>query len=515
MLVLCFFAPTTAADTLYRSFDDARALGAIDVPRAGGPASLTMLIDGVTGRALTVTTGQPTWSFAFDREPASGADHLQAPNEANADWLIDFHLLACGIPAEPTRVLTIGNPARADRAFAVISIEPTGAWSATLCDGAVTQMYEATVPRQLVADSQWHRIRVHIDRANHLVRFYWNDSCVAMYDLHAFGSLHALGTRDVVTVGDWRMRGAWYFAIDELRIEHSHSIAPPVVDAIAPLRAMPSAARDEVRILTWNLRHGGREDGPDIGVNRVIEIIEGIDPDIICLQESFGSGARIADALGFLLYRSDASLTIMSRFPITEVIRPSRSMLYACAQIALDDQRLLRIVNVSLHHLPDYWTAPLPEGATAEALFAGELPTRVVDMATILRDLAPAVASAGEVPIIVAGAFNSASHLDWTLAQRGAHDGLVVKWPVSRMMMARGFIDVFRQMYPDAGATPGRTWSPRWPSHRPERLDYIYMKGLHLQSVAAAMHDQHRAQWPSDHAAVSATFRWGGNTAAR
>ncbi|MCA9297384.1 MAG: endonuclease/exonuclease/phosphatase family protein, partial [Phycisphaerales bacterium] len=454
LLVLCFVVPAARADTLYRSFDDARDIAAINIDSPDRPVPPTMLIDGVAGRALAVTTGQPTWTFELDREPISGADDLIPSAEPDDDWLLDLHVLARGIPVEPTRILTIGTPSRVNAPFAIIAIEPTGAWSVTLSDGSATLVYEATVPRQFIADAQWHRVRVHVDQTTHLARLYWHEHCVAMYDLSTLGALPDI---ESVTVGDRAMQGAWYFAIDELRIECGQRIAPPAAGAVAASRAVPNELIDDVRVLSWNLWHGGREDGPDIGVLRVIEIIQEIDPDIICLQETFGSGARIADALGFVLYRCDESLTILSRCPIVHVSRSARPALYAVATIALDDHRAVQVVNVSLHHLPDYWTTPLPDGATANALFAGELPTRVVDIATILQDLAPTLAVADDIPIIVAGGFNSASHLDWTEAQRASHDDLVVHWPVSRMMSARGFTDVFRSLWPDAGTMPGRT----------------------------------------------------------
>ena len=51
--------------------------------------------------------------------------------------------------------------------------------------------------------------------------------------------------------------------------------------------------------MTWNIWHGGREDGEKVGPQRVIEVIQESGADIVAMQETYGSGELISDALGF------------------------------------------------------------------------------------------------------------------------------------------------------------------------------------------------------------------------
>ena len=72
-------------------------------------------------------------------------------------------------------------------------------------------------------------------------------------------------------------------------------------------------------------------------------------------------------------------------------------------------------------------------------------------------------------------------------------------------LVEAGLVDAFRVVHPDAGAMPGRTWSPRFTDQMPGRIDYVYFKGP-LTPRDAQVLDQHYAQFPSDHAAVLVRF---------
>jgi endonuclease/exonuclease/phosphatase family metal-dependent hydrolase len=108
--------------------------------------------------------------------------------------------------------------------------------------------------------------------------------------------------------------------------------------------------------------------------------------------------------------------------------------------------------------------------------------------------------------VIVAGDFNSPSHLDWRLDTATRHRGLVVDWPVSLFMQQAGFVDAYRTIHADAMAAPGFTWSPRFEDAWKDRIDFIYTHG-EMTPLTAAVVDLHPPRWPSDHGAVSATLR--------
>jgi endonuclease/exonuclease/phosphatase family metal-dependent hydrolase len=46
--------------------------------------------------------------------------------------------------------------------------------------------------------------------------------------------------------------------------------------------------------MTWNIWHGGKEVGAEVGPKRVAEIIRESGADIIALQETYGSGEWLA-----------------------------------------------------------------------------------------------------------------------------------------------------------------------------------------------------------------------------
>lgn len=62
---------------------------------------------------------------------------------------------------------------------------------------------------------------------------------------------------------------------------------------------MPALKKEEVtfKVMAWNILHGGNDipKGPE----EVIHIIQEIDPDVILMVETYGSGKRIADSLGY------------------------------------------------------------------------------------------------------------------------------------------------------------------------------------------------------------------------
>lgn len=76
----------------------------------------------------------------------------------------------------------------------------------------------------------------------------------------------------------------------------------------------------ELKVMTFNIWHGGRETGEEEGPRRVVDVIRDSGADVVAMQETYGSGARIAEALGYHLYLRSANLSIMSRYPIVDTL---------------------------------------------------------------------------------------------------------------------------------------------------------------------------------------------------
>lgn len=143
--------------------------------------------------------------------------------------------------------------------------------------------------------------------------------------------------------------------------------------------------------------------------------------------------------------------------------------------------------------------------------------------------------------VIIGGDFNEPSHLDWTEETKNMFDrqGLVIPWTVSTLMEKEGFIDTYREIYPNPVTHPGitypadtegvdvkkLTWAPD--SDERERIDFIHYypkEGLTLDNAViwgpnGSISYNERVKdntqdvfeigegiWPTDHKAVLATF---------
>ena len=156
-----------------------------------------------------------------------------------------------------------------------------------------------------------------------------------------------------------------------------------------------------------------------------------------------------------------------------------------------------------LHYLPDFCSDVLVEGITAEVLQKSEWNTRASEIKQVLAEISEKFYGS---QLFVAGDFNCPSHLDWTESARQLHKDLVVEWPVSTQMIKAGFVDSYRSIYPDEKKHFGHTWTPRNPNSWQDRIDYIYYRGCGIRCEGADLLNTHEGKWPSDHAAVCATF---------
>uniref|UniRef100_A0A914WR46 Endonuclease/exonuclease/phosphatase domain-containing protein n=1 Tax=Plectus sambesii TaxID=2011161 RepID=A0A914WR46_9BILA len=130
-------------------------------------------------------------------------------------------------------------------------------------------------------------------------------------------------------------------------------------------------------------------------------------------------------------------------------------------------------------------------------------------------------------PLILAGDFNSPSHLDWTEEMKIEHCDWSFEWPATKLLMSRaGLTDSFRELYPDPKSAPGLTWSTvqkftdlgwGWTVPEPQdRIDMILYSGKRLKPIHSQPYqgkelvrrkpNEFENDYPSDHFAVITDF---------
>lgn len=272
--------------------------------------------------------------------------------------------------------------------------------------------------------------------------------------------------------------------------------------------------RNIIKLLQWNIWNGGAHLGKTEGPNRIKELIRRTNADIITMEEGYGTQTMLADSLGFMMQTASTkdNLAIFSRFPIKG--SPSNAKFISnVATVSLPNNKKILVGNWWLRYAYKHeYTGSYPNiGLDTKEWAAEDKELGAVDAQTNLdKDIDPILQSNPALPVIIAGDFNSGSHLDWTAKAAFLHYGYgSVDFPISRLMLQRGYTDSYRMLYPDEVAYPAGTFAAIYGHMQTSRIDYIYYKGPGLKAkfskiirTAPEIDDV----WPSDHSAVLTTF---------
>jgi endonuclease/exonuclease/phosphatase family metal-dependent hydrolase len=387
-----------------------------------------------------------------------------------------------------------------------ISVLPDGAWTWNAGDGSRRIDHRPESADQGIADGEWHEVGFAIDRGMGVAHLYHDGRRVAMHDLSGVGDLST--DMNAVRFGEFDGLEVADLQVDP-RVVLPEEMAASYTERFGALpRPAPAANWDgrPLKVLAWNIWHGGRRKGRDEGVQRVVEVIEESGADIVLMQETYGSGPRISGRLGFDYFLRSSNLSIMSRFPIHNAHRLYQGFRFGGATIELRPGEHVEVYSLWINHLPSVSSA-LKEGATGEELAVADSKTRGAEIDAALRALHQHLGEGPAIPVLIGGDFNSGSHLDWTAeaAHLPNHMGRVAPWPVSLSMERAGFIDTFRTRHPDPIQEPGLTWSPEFRDSHQDRIDYVYASGGDWRVLESKVLDTHPRGWPSDHAAVLST----------
>lgn len=268
-----------------------------------------------------------------------------------------------------------------------------------------------------------------------------------------------------------------------------------------------SEAGDGLTVMSWNIWHGGREDGDDVGPRRVVDVIRDSGADIVAMQETYGSGEFISEELGFHYQSRGTNLSIHSRYEIIEDISVHEAFNCVGSLIELPDGHRVAFYCVWLPYSNDIW---LPD--VRENLSDDEWQAACQVSQEELQKIADAIEQRlsddryRNVSLIVAGDFNSMSHLDYTAASQDQF-GRAIDWQTSHVLLERGLRDAYRELRPDVDRSRDSTWSPRFPEQEQDRIDYVYYRSSELRANQTEVIREHGVKFPSDHAALTVTYR--------
>lgn len=402
----------------------------------------------------------------------------------------------------------------------MIFSQPSGSWGVNISDGKNSYTYQPTVPRQVINDGNWHQLAFSVNREKEEIWFYLDGENVAIYNTPGLGSFKSKN-RTVIggTDQNWGYgyTGQWTAFngfLDEASITSAYQDYKNIkddYDRFMPPIKLQEKLNSPLRVMAWNIWHGGRKYGKHVGVKRIIETIKEAQPDVVGLIETYGSGEIIADALGYHFYLISSNLSIMSRFPIKETIKAFRPFNFGGAVLDLGNNKELTVLDTWLYHKPSYMKNIVKKEMSPDDFIKEEEGTRHAEVKQILKEIQPILNNSDKTPVIMLGDFNSGSHLDWIDETKNIHYDYTIKWPVSLEMQNARFVDSYRELHINPLLDPGITWSPRAATSSSkfiirDRIDYIFYKGG-LKPIESKVIDYHPIMFPSDHAAVLTVFQ--------
>ena len=288
-----------------------------------------------------------------------------------------------------------------------------------------------------------------------------------------------------------------------------------------------NSERTEFSVLVWNIWHGANNESlNEDGRPHAIGIIKELNPDIVLMVETYGSGKMIADSLNYNFHLiapentapddERINLSIMSRFPLGKRFDFYNHFNIGGIEVFLNDSTKIHAFSTWLNYQP-WEDNPLSLDKIPEELIEWEKSgTRMAEVDTILKGLQPFLEKTDKIPLILGGDFNIWSHLDWQEETKDLHQGLTVDWWTTSMYENAGLTDSYREVHPDAMKHPGITWDQ--PDKKDEhRIDYIFYKGEKIQAVQSVIKKENANDtflingksfmYPSDHGFVLSTFQ--------
>ncbi|HET9725006.1 MAG TPA: endonuclease/exonuclease/phosphatase family protein [Actinomycetota bacterium] len=274
-----------------------------------------------------------------------------------------------------------------------------------------------------------------------------------------------------------------------------------------PLRPEPV----ELGVSTFNIEYGGAH----VSFDKIVQAIRRGGADVVGIEEGQGHIPRLARALGWPFFST--RLQIVSRLPLIDP--PDANGRYVFVETS--PGRVVAIENVHLPSSP-YGPGMARRGSSRAEIVDVERRVRLPEIRPFLR-AGRALVEQG-IPVFLVGDFNSPSWRDWAPEMVGARPQIrfPLRWPVSVAVERSGFVDSYRDIYPDPARDPGLTWwadRPDVPGWDPwkgapqDRIDLVYAAGraeatdsIIVGERGVPWVDRSVRPWPTDHRGVVSTF---------
>lgn len=275
-----------------------------------------------------------------------------------------------------------------------------------------------------------------------------------------------------------------------------------------------------LRVMTFNLWHGGDAVAlpRDTTIKYQLEAIRRAKAEVVGFQEQTTNKSDhqsraqlLADSLGWHCHLIDDSRAVISRYPLAPLEKDGASQA-VFLELPAGDTVVFGVMHLMYTPYEPYDIADgkLKDAGAAEA---SARDARLHQVQAMLDDMA----AYAHHPAILVGDFNEPSCLDWTEQAIGARgDTLLpfaVNWPATALLIDNGFMDAYREVYPDVKDRPGYTWTSveglwRDPEIH-DRIDLIYVSKdgfdvaeARIVGESSPMTDLVIDTWPSDHRAV-------------
>ena len=326
------------------------------------------------------------------------------------------------------------------------------------------------------------------------------------------------------------------------------------------IKVSDQAVSASLKVMQFNIWQEGTS--VTNGLTYIRDVINSVNPDLVCFSEvknySGDWTTRIVNelaSLGKTYYRgyvAGSDVSLISKYPVTS----SGPVIGGATVSFVVNINGASIVVCPSHLDYTYYATYLPRayacggsgkyaGWNAFSPFVPETNVSAIAAQNLASNRDEQIGSfinymQNETrPILLIGDFNEPSCLDWTTKQANLYDhhGVVYEWPTTLALKNNGFIDAYRQVYPDEVLNPGITWpaiatgvgSTSWAplSDERDRIDYIFYKGTGIIATAASivgpkgcyvknaittdgngddLFEASTIPWPSDHKAVTATI---------